>query len=124
KTINEANGRETFVAMCSWVRGNTAPGDRFVFNRARTLSLFTDRAVSTYHDPQSRHALCDSFHAQNIQYVVSGNVFATDRRLLVPVLESHKNEVEPKYENSEFAVYWIRRGAAAPTPQVTSGVSR
>lgn len=124
KTINEANGRETFVAMCSWVRGNTAPGDRFVFNRARTLSLFTDRAVSPYHEPQSADALWEYFRSQNIQYVVASNIFEKDRRVLVPLLESHKNEVEPKYENSEFAVYWIRRGAAAPTPQVTSGVSR
>lgn len=114
--IDEANGRPTFMAMCSWVTNHTAPDDRFVFNRARTLSLFTDRPASPYHRPAHPNSLWTWFHAQNIQYVIASRLFERDRAVLTPIMERHRAEVEPAYRNADFTVYRIAGTAAAERP--------
>ena len=104
-TIPEATGRETFVAMCSYIKSNTLPGDRIVFNRARSLSLFTERPASLYHQPDHPEDLWRYFHEKNFQYVVVCSLFEKDRNVLVPLVEAHKAELDLKYENPEFKVY-------------------
>jgi len=108
RIINESNGHETFVAMCSWVRNNTTPQDRIIFNKARALSLFTDRSASPYHQPLGKDDLWEYFRSQKISYVVSGSVFDKDRSVLTPVLHIHRSELETAYGNSEFTVYRIQ----------------
>jgi hypothetical protein len=107
--IAEANGRSTFVAMCSYVQTNTMPTDRIVFNRARSLSLFTDRPASPYHQPQNPEDLWKYFLDQNIQYVVVSSLFEKDQNVLAPIMEVHKADLDLKYENPEFRMYRIRR---------------
>jgi hypothetical protein len=108
-TIAEANGRSTFVAMCSYVQSNTMPTDRIVFNRARSLSLFTDRPASPYHQPKHPEDLWRYFIDRNIQYVVVCSLFEKDANVLAPIVEVHKTDLDLKYENPEFRVYRIRR---------------
>jgi hypothetical protein len=107
--IAEANGRETFVAMCSFVNSNTMPTDRIVFNRARSLSLFADRPASPYHQPANPNDLWKYFNDQGIRYVIISSLFEKDRNVLAPVLERHKTELDLKYRNAEFMVYQIRK---------------
>ena len=85
------------------------PADRVVFNRARSLSLFTDRAASPYHQPGNPEDLWKYFSDRNIQYIVLSNLFEKDRNVLAPVVENHISELDLKYENPEFKVYRLRR---------------
>ncbi|SRR5260221_3053885 len=107
--IAESTGRETFVAMCSYVNSNTMPTDRIVFNRARSLSLFADRPASPYHQPTNPDDLWKYFNDQDIRYVVMSSLFEKDRNVLAPILERHKTELDLKYQNQEFLVYQIRK---------------
>jgi hypothetical protein len=105
--IPMATGRETFVAMCSYIKSNTLPGDRFVFYRARSLALFAERPTSPYHQPDHPDDLWRYFHEQSIRYVVVSNLFEKDRNVLVPLVDDHKAELTLTYENPEFKVYKI-----------------
>ena len=107
--IAEAGGRSTFVAMCSYVQSSTMPADRIVFNRPRSLSLFTDRPASPYHEPNNPEDLWRYFIDQNIQYVVVSRLFEKDEKVLASIVEIHKPDLDLKYENADFSVYRIRR---------------
>jgi hypothetical protein len=108
-SIAEANGRSTFIEMCSYVRSSTMPTDRIVFNRARSLSLFTDRPASPYHQPNNPEDLWRYFAEQNIRYVVVSSLFEKDQNVLVPMVELHKSDLDLTYTNPEFRVYRIRQ---------------
>jgi hypothetical protein len=106
--IPEAFGRGTFVEMCSYVSSSTVTADRFVFNRARSLSLFADRPASPYHKPANPDDLWKYFQDQGIRYVIVSSLFEKDRDVLAPLLHLHKTQLDLKYQNAEFAVYQIR----------------
>ena len=106
--IPESIGRDDFVAMCTHVQANTQPTDRMVFNRARTLSLFTDRPASPYHQPANPDDLWKYFKDQNIRYVIVSSLFEKDRNVLEPVIRLHQAELDLKYQNLEFQVYRVR----------------
>jgi hypothetical protein len=109
RSIAEANGRSTFVEMCSYVRSSIMPTDRIVFNRARSLSLFTDRPASPYHQPHNPEDLWRYFGEQNIRYVVVSSLFEKDEGVLAPMVERHTPDLDLTYENPEFRVYRIRQ---------------
>lgn len=103
--IPEANGSKTFVDMYSYVKGNTSPSDKIVFSRARSLALFSDRSVATYHlaDPDSEWKY---WTQNNFHYVVASRLFPMDSQILVPALHGHNAKVV--YSNPDFEVYSIQ----------------
>jgi hypothetical protein len=107
-TIPEANGRPTFVEMCSYLRENTLPDDRVAFNRARSLSLFTDRAASAYQQTSNPDDLWRYWKDQGIRYVVVSGLFEKDKRIVAPTIDLHSADVELRYANHDFKVYRIR----------------
>jgi hypothetical protein len=108
-TIPETVGRASFVSLCRYIDGNTAPADIFVFRRPRALSLFADRPAGVYNlnaqaqpDGQWKY-----FQRIGAKYIVISGLFPDDAEFLGPALQQHAAWVSRVYQNSDFTVYRI-----------------
>jgi hypothetical protein len=110
-TIRETTGMASFVELCRYIDANTAPQDVFVFNRARALSLFTDRPATVYFFPGNATPEKEQwrfFQTSGARYIIASNEFETDRTSLKPFLRRYAEYLEPVYKNADFAMYRIR----------------
>lgn len=115
--IQETNGRQSFNEMCRFVRTSTSPKDVFLIWRPRSFALFTDRPASVYYltgasnDDVSLQRYLTKIHAN---YIVSSDIFPSDRLFLDPFLERNRKELDLVYQNSDFRVYRIKQFVLPP----------
>jgi len=116
--IRESNGLPEFNQLCQAVRARTATGDTLIYYRARALSLYTERAASSYNYRGTEQELRQ--YARNIHatYLITTNAFDTDHGFLSQYAEDHSSGLELTYQNAHFRLYRILAG---PDPESTAG---
>jgi hypothetical protein len=97
-----------FSSLCRYITVNTMPGDVFVFQNPRVLSLYTRRPASVY----PRHGLpglvwsySSGIHAR---YVVVTDFLDGDSEVLQPFVQSYGDRLQMVFSNSNFRLYKIR----------------
>lgn len=110
--IPETNGRQSFNELCQFVRRSTSPKDVFLIWRPRSFGLFTDRRASVYYLTGSSNdnaALWRYLAKIHANYIVSSDIFPSDRQLLDPFLQRNRKDLELVYQNADFRVYQIKQ---------------
>lgn len=110
--IAETDGSPSFLALCRIVHTQTAPGDVFLYQRARALALFTARPASTY-AVGSDDALWLQAQRIHASYLITSAEFPNDRQFLAPFAARHQPDLDLIYQNRDFSLYRIR---SAPAP--------
>lgn len=116
--IRENQGLPEFTQLCEAVQNQTGAGDILIYYRARALSLYTGRPVSTYNYRGTEEEL--SKHSQTIHatYLVTTSAFDDDHGFLERYVRDHADELELRYQNANFRMYHIRAAAeSARAPQ-------
>jgi hypothetical protein len=114
-TIPQTTGLASFNDLCRFINMNSSLTDVFVFNRARALSLFTNRPASVYflsgelNESQVQWKWFQQIHAR---YVVVSRLFENDRRFLQPSLQPYRENLRPVYQNQDFTLYRIEQATA------------
>ena len=110
--IQETNGQQSFNELCRFVRTSTSKKDVFLIWRARSFALFTDRRASVYYLTGSLNdnaALWHYLAKIHADYIVTSDIFPSDRQLLDPFLQRNRNDLDLVYQNADFRVYRIKR---------------
>ena len=114
-TIRQTIGLSSFNDLCQYIGMNSSPTDVFVFNRARALSLFTNRPAAVYflsghlNETQEQWRWFQQIHAR---YIVVSDLFENDREFFKPSLQPFQADLLPVYRNPDFILYRIEPASA------------
>jgi hypothetical protein len=98
-----------FLSVCRFVRDNTPQDAVILFSKPRLLALFTGRKSAVY--PLGTAAEIIGYGRRiGARYVILGDPFENDRRILAPAVTTHREVFEGVFHSVGFAVYQIRRG--------------
>jgi hypothetical protein len=111
--IRQDVGSTEFAQLCQAVRDQTRPSDVLIYFRARSLSLYTGRAASTYDYHGTEGELQQ--YAQNIHanYIVTTNAFNDDEGFLARYVDKYSPALDLTYQNVNFKLYRLRSLAEA-----------
>jgi len=119
--IPQTIGLASFNDLCRYISINSSPSDVFVFNRARALSLFTNRPASVYFLSGQLYEAQDQwkwFQQIQVRYVVVSGLFENDRRFLQPSLQPYRDDLRQVYQNEDFSLYRIEPATASYSGQI------
>lgn len=98
-----------------YVRNHTPEGSMILFRKQRTLSLLTGRHAagfaSDYPQTEDWADLC-SVHPDYI--LAAPSIFRDDHRVLDPILEQQRDQLDLAFSNLEFRLYAVKPGACPP----------
>jgi len=98
-----------FQSVCRFVRDKTPHEAVILFSKPRLLALLTGRKSAVY--PLRTAAEIIGYGRQiGAQYVIVGDPFENDRRILRPAIVARSEVFEPVFRSRGFAVYHIRDG--------------
>ena len=115
-TIRQTIGLASFNDLCQYIGMNSSPTDVFVFNRARALSLFTNRPAAVYFlsghlsDTQKQWRWFQQIHAR---YIIVSDLFDNDREFLRPSLQPYQADLRQVYKNQDFTVFRVESAPAS-----------
>jgi len=110
---------EGFVGIARFVRDTTPADATIIFSKPRLLALVSDRKSAIYPlagaDDVIRY--CQQIGAQ---YLITGDAFADDRRVLAPIIAEHPDRFELLFQTPGFRLYRLRdepeRAGYQPAP--------
>jgi hypothetical protein len=105
--IREGVGKKETLELFDFIKQNTKKEDIFIFEKPRVLTFFTGRSAPVYHRPRSDEDLWNYFHKIKATYIVVGQLFERDQRILRPFIEKSIKHFQKVYSNSDFDVYRI-----------------
>jgi hypothetical protein len=94
-----------FAELCRFITANTSPGDVFIFQNPRVLSLYTQRPASVYPehgDPNLVWTYSQSIHAH---YLVVTDFLEGDGAILKPFLRDYGTRLRVVFSNAGFRLY-------------------
>jgi len=96
-----------FLNVCQFVREKTPRDAVLLFSKPRLLALLTGRKSAVY--PLGTAAEIVGYGWQiRAEYVIVGDVFENDSRILLPEVAAHPDLFEPLFSSKGFSVYHIR----------------
>jgi Dolichyl-phosphate-mannose-protein mannosyltransferase len=106
--IHESEGNPEFSQLCEVIRGSTAGSDVFVYYRARALSLYTNRAASTYNYRGTQSELSEYLGKIHANYLVTTSAFDDDKGFLAAFVQKNAVRFDLVYSNPGFGLYRVR----------------
>jgi 4-amino-4-deoxy-L-arabinose transferase-like glycosyltransferase len=106
--IHESAGNPEFSQLCEVIRGHTAASDVFVYYRARALSLYTNRAASTYNYRGTQSELSEYLTKIRASYLVTTSAFDDDKGFLAAFVQNNAPRLDLVYSNADFGLYRVR----------------
>ena len=97
-----------FIALASYIKTQTRPGDLCVFWNPRVLALSTGHPAMMYANA-SPDAGWSSFRRLDAKYIITSSFYPDDTAILKPAVASHPGEVSLVYSNSQYSIYSLRR---------------
>jgi hypothetical protein len=114
-----------FVSMARFVRQDTPTDATIIFSKPRLLALVSDRKSAVY--PLTGTADDVIRYCQQIgaRYVIDGDPFENDRRVLAPIIAEHPDRFELMFQSAGFRLYRLRDepARAGYLPASTAGVT-
>jgi hypothetical protein len=101
------------IALFDWIRASTSPKNAFLFQKPKTIALYTRRAAMAPHKPAGDEHLLQLLQSKGITHIIVGPsssdaAFRASRKVLEPFIERHADSFEKVYTNPEFRVYRLR----------------
>ncbi len=107
--IREGVSDPQFVALCEYVRANTALDSRFVVRKPRVFTLLTDRAAATYSPSQQPAELLKFMGSIHATYLAWGDPpavdFDTDLVILQRFIDDYGSRLTLIYQNPHYRLY-------------------
>jgi hypothetical protein len=98
-----------FQSACEFVRDQTPAEAVILFSKPRLLALLTGRKSSIY--PFGAADEIIRYGRQvGAKYVIAGDPFENDRRILLPEVAGHADRFGPIFRSGGFSIYQIRAG--------------
>jgi hypothetical protein len=95
-----------FLSACQFVRDKTPQDSVILFSKPRLLALLTGRKSAAY--PLQAAEIIGYGRKINAAYVIAGDPFENDRRILAPEVATHPEVFESIFQSPGFAVYRVR----------------
>jgi 4-amino-4-deoxy-L-arabinose transferase-like glycosyltransferase len=114
--IRESEGNSEFAQLCQTIRERTSPEDTFIYFRARALSLYTDRAASTYNYRGGESAMFQYLKQARPGFLITTTAFHDDGDFLLHFVQKNPESFDLAYRNPSFSLYRIRR----PNPAIAT----
>ena len=109
--IREGIRKRETQELLDFVRRTGSQRDVYVFRKARVLSLFTGRRAAYYSLSGDDEHFLNYLGNIRADYVIVGDVFPRDRRMLQPFIDRHRDRFAEVYSNGDFRVYRFLGGA-------------
>lgn len=105
--IGEAEGSPAFSELCAYIHENSSPDSRFLFSRARLLSLLTDRAALTSDRTHDFPRMWSVLEREGVRYICFARVLPDDEADLAPLVSLEAKKLKPVFTNGDFTLYEI-----------------
>jgi hypothetical protein len=101
--ITDGPADKGFVSACHFLVAQTRPETAVLFRRPRLLAVLTGRKSSIY--PFAADRIVSYATKIGATYVVTGEPFAEDRKILIPAVTSRPDLFQAVFRSGGFAVY-------------------
>lgn len=113
-----------FVDVAQFVREATPPDATIIFSKPRLLALVSNRKSAVYPLTGGVDDVIRYCRQIGAAYVIVGDAFENDRRVLLPAIAEHPDRFELIFQSAGFRLYRRRDEAsnASTPPPSTAGV--
>jgi len=96
-----------FAELCQYITEKTNPGDVFVFQNPRVLSLYTRRPASVYPEHGAPELVWNYIRGIHARYLIVTDFLAGESAVLRPFVGEYRDRLRMIFSNSNFCLYAI-----------------
>jgi hypothetical protein len=94
-----------FAELCRYITAKTNPGDVFVFQNPRVLSLYTRRPASVYPEHGDPQLVWNYSHDIHARYIVVTDFLDGDNSVLSPFVREYADRLRIVFSDANFRLY-------------------